>query len=119
MIFAVDGHVQAVKDGLKTQTRRRNGQNYKKGRLYSVQPKRTAKGIPEGKILILNKVVETREKNYPISFEDAYAEGCYVPDEFEELYEKLCPGWIERTKFVFQFVPTQSLTQLSLLKEKR
>lgn len=114
MIFSCNCHVKAIVDCLKTQTRRRQVLNYKKGRLYSIQPKRTAKGIPEGKILIIAKVVETREKDYPISPEDAYAEGGYIPEEYEQLYEKLHPSWQNRTKITFQFVPQQVLEQLTL-----
>lgn len=63
------------KEGLKAQTRRRQTFAYRKGRLYSIQPKRIAKGIPTGKILILDKTLETREESYPVSLEDACVEG--------------------------------------------
>lgn len=114
MIFSCNCHVQAIIDGIKTQTRRRQTLNYKKGGLYSVQPKRTAKGIPNGKILITDKILETKEKDYPIGIEDAYAEGGYTPDDYEQLYEKLHPQWQNRTKLTFVFVPTKELKQLHL-----
>jgi hypothetical protein len=114
MIFAVPGHIERIKARTKTETRRRQALNYKKGRLYSIQPKRTAKGIPDGKILVLNKILELKEKDYPISVESALAEGCYTPEEYEKLYEKLNPGWNNRTAIKFSYVPTWKLQQLTL-----
>ena len=52
MIFAVPGHVELIKTNLKTETRRNPDayDRYQIGKTYAVQPKRTAKGIKEGRI---------------------------------------------------------------------
>jgi len=114
MIFAVPGHIEKIKAHTKTETRRRQSLNYKKGRLYSIQPKRTAAGIPDGKILVLNKVLELKEKDYPISVESALAEGGYTPEQYEVLYEKLNPGWHNRTAIKFDYVPSTIFKQVIL-----
>lgn len=107
MIFAYKDHPQAIIDGLKTETRRRITalDRYHEGVTYAIQPKRTAKGITQGRILILKKWVELKSKDYPISVEDAYAEGCYTPEEYEKLYEKINPKWNARVAFKFEFIP--------------
>lgn len=116
MIFSIADHVKQVIGGTKTQTRRSSGR-YQVGKLYSIQPKRTAKGISEGKIKIVVKAEEwKREKDLDlgqlifhwggkISVEDAKAEGGYTPEEFEGLYEKLHPNWRVRWAYTFKFVP--------------
>jgi hypothetical protein len=109
MIFAVNDHPQAIIDGLKTETRRRPSalSRYYVGKTYSIQPKRTAKGIPQGRILIIEKWIELKSVNYPISIENAYAEGCYTPEDYEKLYEKINPKWRVRVAFKFEFIPTK------------
>jgi len=72
------------------------------GHFYSIQPTRTSKGIPDGKILITGKVKETRG-SMPISERDAKAEGGYTPQQYEKLYEKMHPSWRERTAYWFVF----------------
>ena len=106
MIFAVKGHVQQVINGEKTQTRRISNR-YNVGQTYAVQPKRTAKGIPEGRILITAKRLELYHFMTHVSEEDAKAEGGYIPVEFETLYEKMHPNWEERWAYTFQFVPAK------------
>jgi hypothetical protein len=107
MIFAENNHPQAIIDGLKTETRRRITalDRYHAGGSYAIQPRRTAKGITQGRILILEKWVELKSKDYPISIEHAYAEGCYTPEEYEKLYEKINPKWKARVAFKFEFIP--------------
>jgi hypothetical protein len=73
------------------------------GKFYSIQPSRTSKGIPEGRILILYKSKEARGNR--ISHFDAKMEGGYTPDGFEELYEKMYPDWRIRWAYTFKFVP--------------
>jgi len=104
MIFAIGKHVELIIKGLKTQTRRRSNR-YQVGKLYSIQPSRTSKGITEGKIRIVDKKCEV----WPclINHDDAKAEGGYTPDEFEPLYSKIHPDWDCRYAYVFRFVPKE------------
>jgi len=101
MIFSIEGHIPKIINGEKTQTRRASGR-YKLGRFYSIQPSRTSKAIPDGKIIIINKTLEFFAQ---ISPKDAQEEGGYSPDEFERLYEKLHPKWDERYVYTFRFIP--------------
>lgn len=103
MIFSIGNHIQLILNGKKTQTRR-SSDRYEVGKLYSIQPKRTAKGIPQGKIEITHK----RRERWPfITTGDAEAEGGYTPQEFEELYEKINPNWHQRLAYTFRFVETK------------
>jgi len=111
MIFAVSSHIDDIIKGIKTQTRR-SSDRYQVGRLYSIQPCRTCKGISEGKIKIIKKEKEENPYDpwkpvYPplISWEDAQAEGGYAPDNYEGLYEKMHPNWKIRWAYEFEFVP--------------
>lgn len=102
MIFAIEKHIDLIIKGLKTQTRR-SSDRYKVGKVYSIQPGRGKKGISQGKIKIVDKVREIWPAK--IGHDDAKAEGGYTPEEFEELYEKIHPGWDERMAYTFRFVP--------------
>jgi hypothetical protein len=117
MIFAVNNHPQAIIDGLKTETRRRitSLDRYHEGQTYAIQPKRTAKGIKEGRILIVKKWVELKTKDCPISIESAYAEGCHTPEEYEKLYEKINPKWTVRVAFKFEFIPDLATLKYEVL----
>jgi len=107
MIFSIGNHVEMIIKGLKTQTRR-SSDRYEVGKLYTVQPGRTKKGIAKGKIKIIYKKCERRNGNkFLTSPEDAKAEGGYSIREFEELYEKIHPNWDERFAYTFRFVPTR------------
>lgn len=104
MIFSIGDHIKQIIEGTKTQTRRSSGA-YFVGQSCSIQPRRTAPGISQGRILIIEKRVET----YPphsISVEDAKAEGGYDPTRFEILYAKMYKGWRRRYAYTFKFVPT-------------
>lgn len=118
MIFAVNNHPQVIQKGTKTRTRRRATavNKYKVGKTYAIQPKRTAKGIPEGRILVTNMWLELKENpsTYPISVAEALAEGGYTPEEYERLYEKINPKWVSRCAIAFDFVPTAQLNQIML-----
>jgi len=98
MIFAFKDHVKQIMEHTKTETRR-NSNRYQVGRLYAIQPKRTAKAIPQGKILITNKRVEY--SIFQISENNAKREGGYTPEQFERLYSEIHP------KFVHAFVPPE------------
>lgn len=103
MIFSMAGHIKQIKNGSKTQTRRKSS-SYLIGKTYSIQPGRTQLGISEGRILIVDKIVETSPFD-KILYKDAKAEGGYTPTEFEELYSRMYPGWKERYAYTFNFVP--------------
>jgi len=86
MIFSIGNHIEQIKKGLKTQTRR-NSSRYEIGKSYAIQPGRTKKAIPEGRIMIIKK---ERENCYEtISRRDALAEGVYMPEELEKLYKQI------------------------------
>lgn len=100
----MDNHVEQIIKGTKTQTRRASGR-YKVGKTYSIQPKRTEKGIDQGKIIIIDKTFEVWSPSFTIHPNDAKAEGNYSVEEFEELYNKLHPHWRVRVVYTFRFVP--------------
>jgi len=107
MIFSMGDHIEQIKTGTKTQTRRKSNA-YLVGKTYSIQPSRRARGIPAGRILIIEKVIEfnlLEPEPFFISKENAEREGGYTPEEFEELYEKMYPGWTVRFAYTFKFVP--------------
>ena len=113
MIFSIADHVEMIKDGRKTQTRRQSG-IYKVGRTYSIQPGRVRAGIAEGRIRILKKRGEYSLGN--ISKEDAWDEGMYMNLEFERLYSELYPGWVHRFAYTFEYVPIENYIQNRLSK---
>jgi len=104
MIFSVGNHIELIKKGQKTQTRR-DSDRYEVGKTYAIQPKRTAKAIKEGRIKIIDKICEVWP--YRINPDNAKSEGDYTPEEFEELYDKLHPNWDCRYAYTFRFLPTQ------------
>jgi len=120
MIFQKE-HIEKIINRTKSQTRR-SSDRYKEYTLYAVQPKRGAKGIPEGKLVIgltkrewkpdlsdipedahFARAIRSSEAGYPISDWEAQAEGGYTPEEYEKLYESMYPGWTERWTYFFQF----------------
>lgn len=134
MIFAMADHIQQIIAGTKTQTRR-SSDRYKICHLYPIQPCRTCKGIPEGKIYIALKKREwkpdlsdlpesarfarkwrQRDAGYPLSDWEAKAEGGYTPEEFEALYEKTHPKWTERWAYDFTFFTTEELEEIEEMK---
>jgi len=113
MIFSIGDHIEMIKAGQKTQTRRKSA-TYLRGRSYSIQPGRRKPGIPEGRIRITRKRKELSPGN--ISKEDAWDEGGYYPNFFEKLYREIYPRWEVRFAYTFEFVPKASYEQGSLLK---
>jgi hypothetical protein len=103
LIFSVEGHIKQIVDGVKTQTRR-NSNRYQVGKSYKVQPCRGCEGIHEGVIHIIGKWSE--DSPYTISEGDAESEGEYTPEEYEQVYSKLYPGWKRRYVYVFKFMVT-------------
>lgn len=113
MIFSFEGHIEMIKSGEKTQTRRQSDY-YRVGRTYSIQPGRQSAGIPEGRIRIIRK-----RKEYPpgnISKEDAWDEGMYMTLEFERLYNEMYPGWLSRYAYDLEFVELKAFKQGSLIE---
>ena len=80
------------------------------GGTNAIQPGRSQRGIPEGRILIVAKRVEVRRSDgYSISVEDALAEGGYSQAEFERLYERMDYAWEKRFVYTFEFVPAEEV----------
>jgi len=133
MIFSLADHIEQIKAGTKTQTRRPSDR-YQVGKLYSVQPGRGKKGIPEGRIYVALKFREYKpdlsairkdslaekwmqsEAGYPISRICALEEGGYTPDEYEVLYEKMYPGWTDRYAYWFSFFTVDTLSECGVQK---
>ena len=109
MIFSIGDHIEMIKSGQKTQTRRKSG-SYIVGRSYSIQPGRRKAGIAEGRIKVTNKVKEYSTCSV-ISREDAWDEGWYTPLKFEELYSKMYSGWFVRWAYTFEYVPQERLSK--------
>lgn len=118
MIFAVEGHIDMIRNGLpttepckpiliKTQTRRRSRGVYKIEAErknphkigYTVQRKRGVKAEPDIRI-VFDNIWE--DFDY-ISVEDAWAEGGYMPTEFETLFSDISPKWKGRSRWAFKF----------------
>ena len=115
MIFSEGDHIEQIKAGTKTQTRR-TSDRYEVGKLYAIQPCRTCKGIPDGKILITAKRLEVKTGPlwwWMILPHDAETEGGYTPQEYEELYEKMHPNWKERWAYLFRYYPTGAIMMMN------
>lgn len=109
MIFSIGNHIEMIKSGQKTQTRRQSDY-YKVGYSYSIQPGRRKAGIAEGRIKITNKVKEYSTCSV-ISGKDAWDEGRYTPLKFEELYSRMYSGWFVRWAYTFEYVPRVRLVK--------
>jgi len=137
MIFNVADHIEQIKAGTKTQTRR-SSDRYQEDKLYAVQPGRGKKGIPEGKIFINFKIREYKpdlgdlpedavferrwreaDAGYPIRDWSAEAEGGYTVDEYEALYEAMHPGWTERWCYHFTYFTVEELIECGAVKPKK
>lgn len=108
MIFSVDGSIEKIKLGTKTQTRRPTDR-YQVGKDYAIQPGRTKPGIPDGRIKILDFWEEFNCVEYEdeITWSDAKAEGGYNQVAFGELYQKMYPTWTTRYAYEFKFIPSE------------
>ena len=104
MIFNIADHIEQIIKGLKIQTRR-DSIRYEVGKTYAIQPFRTAKADPRGRILITHKWSEEYPKT--IHPYDANVEGGYSVKEYEALYEKIHPGWVIRWVYEFEFIPVE------------
>ena len=115
MIFSISDHIEQIKAGTKTQTRRPTNK-YKEDRLYAIQPGRGKPRIPEGKIYVL--AVSEEYRPLPSGFGrilkwQAESEGGYTPEAYEELYEKMYPGWEVRYAYLFEYFTTKEIELIS------
>jgi len=106
-------HISWIIANKKTRTRRMlvnkkvaKLPHYKINHDYSIQPKRTKPGIHNGRVLILNLTIECKgiPGDYPISDREAYLEGGYTPEEYEDAFEKIYPGWLYRVAYEIEFM---------------
>jgi len=113
LIFSIEGHIEKIIAGTKTQTRRPSDK-YQVDKFYSIQPGRGKRGISDGKIFIIAKRLEikTVREWYYVLEDDALAEGDYIPQEYEELYEKMYPKWKHRVAYLFRFYPTKAIEMM-------
>lgn len=117
MIFNVPGHIEMIRNGTKTQTRRVNRGIYQVGRNYAVQRKRGVKAEPDirivmdkirkepGKIVSISKSGRkyTNATEICITKGDAWAEGNYTPSIYEMDFRKAYPKWNGFSRWVFSF----------------
>ena len=97
MIFKKE-HIEQIRNGIKTQTRRLFAGVYKVGHNYSIQPGRGKKGI--GMRFVIDKI---HLEKCMISKEDAQAEGGYTPEEYEREFKKIYPYWDGAFRWAFKF----------------
>ena len=110
MIFNVSGHIDRIRSGKKTQTRRINCGIYQVGRDYAVQHKRGAKTESDIRI-VMDEIEEEKAAAgilFPdyieISFHDAIAEGDYDScAEYEVAFKKAYPKWDGKVRWTFRF----------------
>lgn len=115
MIFNVHGHIEMIRKGTKTQTRRLNRGIYKIGNNYAVQIKRGVKAEEDIRIVMNNIWLEKADLDFilpnkiQISSYDARAEGDYIPFEYEQEFKKAYPKWdgLERWVFTFHAIEVQ------------
>ena len=105
MIFSISDHIKQIIKGTKTQTRRKSS-TYLVGKTYSLQLGRTKPGIPEGRIEITEKRLETYLDGF-ISESDALAEGGYTSGQFETVFKRMYPDWDKRYAYTFKFIPSK------------
>jgi hypothetical protein len=107
MIFNVPGHIDMIRNGTKTQTRRVNRGVYQVGRDYAVQQKRGVKAENDIRI-VMDKIWEEARYGYglgvpTLSEGHAQAEGGYTPQKYEQEFRKAYPRWDEDQRWAFRF----------------
>ena len=107
MIFSMADHIEQIKNGTKTQTRRIS-KTYLVGKTYSIQPGRTKPGISEGRCLEMANRKQYNFLDGMISASDALAEGGYSSGSFESLFQRMYPTWTRRYAYTLEFVPSSS-----------
>jgi hypothetical protein len=110
MIFNVPRHIEMIRNGTKTQTRRLNRGVYQVGRDYAVQCKRGVKAEEDIRI-VMDRIWEEKggdgilfPQNIEISFHDTLAEGDYGSyAEYEVAFKKAYPKWDGKRRWAFRF----------------
>jgi len=117
MIFNVPGHIDMIRKGEKTQTRRLNRGIYKVGKDYAVQRKRGVKA-EKGIRIVMDKIwkedgkmafVSNSGREYvtateiKVSKKDALAEGGYTTEGYEELFRNSYPKWNGFVRWAYKF----------------
>jgi hypothetical protein len=102
MIFQKDD-INKIINGEKTQTRRVNRGRYQLNRPYAIQLGRGKPALNGYKIVF--DTIEVEKPPTLISWDDAQAEGGYLPDEYEKLFQRLYPTWncLSDDRWVFKF----------------
>ena len=107
MIFNVLGHIEMIRNGEKTQTRRVNRGVYQVGKDYAVQRKRGVKAESDIRIVMDSIWKEWCDYGggdpYHILPKNANAEGGYSVGEFEKLFRDLNPKWDGEKRWAFKF----------------
>ena len=117
MIFNVPDHIDMIRNGQKTQTRRVNRGIYQVGRDYAVQRKRGVKAEKDIRIVIDRiwseisydyfcknfYVMPSNTKFMPVTFTDANNEGYWSSFSFEEAFKKLDPKWDRKTRWAYAY----------------
>jgi hypothetical protein len=99
MIFNVPGHIDMIRSGIKTQTRRVNRGIYQVGKDYAVQRKRGVKAESDIRI----EMDWICEQTVMISKHDACMEGGYTPLMYEKEFRKAYPKWDGVKRWAFKF----------------
>lgn len=82
------GHLAAIREGRKTQTRRVHRHTWRLGKTY---PVRTSYfGMPEGYIRIVRKF---KQRLGDISLEDVHKEGYCSLEDFKQAWMEIHGGW--------------------------
>jgi hypothetical protein len=117
MIFNVPGHIDMIRNGMKTQTRRVNRGIYQVGRDYAVQHKRGVKAEEDIRIVIdvirkeIGKIISisgsgceyANAAEICITKEDAWNEGNYTPSLYESDFREVYPKWNGFSRWIFKF----------------
>lgn len=99
MVFNAPGHIDMIRSGTKTQTRRVNRGIYRIGKDYAVQRKRGVKAESDIRIIIKR----IWEEIPPITGIDANCEGGYISFSYEAAFRKVCPKWDGCVRWAFKF----------------
>jgi len=84
-------HIEKIKKGTKTQTRRIKRGIYRIGHSYSVQKGREVKGESDIRIVMDKIWSEIHHVGDLISEKDAMKERGYTPKQYEEVFTELNP----------------------------
>ena len=126
MIFSIRGHIDMIRKGEKTQTRRVNRGIYQEWKDYAVQQKRGVKAEIDIRIVMDDIWVERCKnrvdcKGHPLDpcifIEDAQAEGGYTPNEYEREFKKAYPAWDSNWRWVYEFHVLEVKTDKEMIRK--